>query len=241
MLAHHMIRTAILLSLFAVIGTAMVAITHESTKDRIAQVERENLLRKLHAVVPADQHDNDLFADRTLVSEPKLLGSDKPHVIYRARFKGRPVGIILTPIAPDGYSGDIKLLLGLNYEGVITGVRVLDHKETPGLGDAIDERRSPWIFSFNGKSLTDPMPEKWKVQRDGGAFDQFTGATVTPRAIVKAIHKALQYYRDNRDYLYTKDKPQAAEPQQAETTETQNPNNAIQKNATPKQQDSNNE
>lgn len=203
MLMQHMIRTAVLLALFAVIGTALVAITHEKTKWKIAEVEKETLLRKLHAVVPPDTHDNDLFADFITVTEPKHLGSQKPSHVYRARLNGQPTAIILTPVAPDGYGGDIKLLLGINFDGVITGVRVLKHRETPGLGDAIEERRSPWIFSFNGKSLVEPDPNKWKVQRDGGVFDQFTGATITPRAIVKAIHKALGFYQANRDWLFS--------------------------------------
>ncbi|MDH5803329.1 MAG: RnfABCDGE type electron transport complex subunit G, partial [Gammaproteobacteria bacterium] len=132
MLTQHMLRTAVLLSFFAVMGTTLVAVTHQNTKEKIAAVERETLLRKLHAVMPEHKHDNDLFSDLITVSAPKFLGTEKPRAIYRARLKGQPTGLILTPVAPDGYGGDIKLLLGVDFDGQITGVRVLDHRETPG-------------------------------------------------------------------------------------------------------------
>lgn len=206
MLAKHMTRTAALLALFAVTGTGMVALTHEGTAEAIAKAERETLLRKLNAVIPSENYNNELIYDVIEVIDLNLLGSNKPSRVFRARLNGQPAGIILTPVAPDGYSGDIKLLLGLDYDGAITGVRVLGHRETPGLGDAIEERRSAWIFSFDKKDLSNPGAEKWKVERDGGVFDQFTGATITPRAIVKAIHKALVYYQQNRDRLYSEPK-----------------------------------
>jgi electron transport complex protein RnfG len=112
------------------------------------------------------------------------------------------VAAVLASIAPDGYAGTIKLLVGINYDGSIAGVRVVSHKETPGLGDAIEAERSDWILGFNGHSLREPGEERWKVKKDGGIFDQFSGATITPRAIVAAVHNTLSYYQNNREALF---------------------------------------
>jgi len=133
---------------------------------------------------------------------PEWLGTQEPVTVYRARKHGQPVALFATPVAPDGYSGPIQLLIGVRADGALAGVRVLSHKETPGLGDGIDEKRSPWILAFTGKSLSDPGPDGWKVKKDGGAFDQFTGATITPRAVVKATHKFLEYVQTHREQLF---------------------------------------
>ena len=113
-----------------------------------------------------------------------------------------PVAVVLALIAPDGYGGPIKLLVGINADGSLAGVRVVNHHETPGLGDAIDTRRSNWILGFTGRSLGDPSPAQWAVRKDGGVFDQFTGATITPRAVVKAVKRALVYFEAHRDTLF---------------------------------------
>ncbi len=197
-----MARSALLLTLFAAVGAGMVALTFEATRARIAENERQALLKKLHAILPEDRYDNDLLADTLQVTDPQFLGTDEPVTVYRARKGGRPVAVLFTVVAPDGYGGPIKLLVGINADGTLAGVRVLSHKETPGLGDAIDEARSDWILGFTGLSLRHPPPEKWKVKKDGGAFDQFTGATITPRAVVKAVFRALQYYRFHRRELW---------------------------------------
>lgn len=205
MLARHMLRSAILLTLFAVAGTAMVALTYETTKEQIAQAEREALLQKLHNVITPSEHDNDLFTDAITVSAPDYLGPSRQVDVFRARMNGAPVAVLITPTAPDGYSGEIKLLVGIRYNGEIAGVRVLAHRETPGLGDAIEERRSPWIHQFTGRGLGDPAASSWKVRRDRGGFDQLTGATITSRAVVKAVRKALEYYQSNKDFLFNTD------------------------------------
>jgi len=195
--------TAVILVLFAVIGTGLVAVTHESTSERIAANERERLLRKLHVLVPPPRHDNDLFADTLTVLDEVLLGTPEPVTVYRARHGERPVALVMAPVAPDGYSGSIRLLVGINYDGTLTGVRVVTHRETPGLGDAIEEERSDWIYGFNGKSLENPPTARWEVRKDGGDFDQLTGATITPRAIVGAVRKSLLYYREHREALFS--------------------------------------
>jgi H+/Na+-translocating ferredoxin:NAD+ oxidoreductase subunit G len=199
---RNSVITAVILCLFAAAGTSMVAFTYDRTRDRIAANEREVLMRKLNVLIPQDDYDNRLFEDTLQVRDEKLLGTGEAVTVYRARREGKPVALVMAPVAPDGYSGTIKLLVGIGYDGTLTGVRVSAHHETPGLGDAIDEERSGWIYGFNGKSLDNPPLDRWRVKRDGGAFDQLTGATITPRAIVKAVKKTLLYYRDHRADLF---------------------------------------
>ncbi|HHW78594.1 MAG TPA: electron transport complex subunit RsxG [Xanthomonadaceae bacterium] len=193
---------ALILSGFAVVGTGLVAVTYTGTRDIIAEAQRKALEASLNQLVPADRYDNRVTEDRIEVVAPDWLGTDQPVTVYRARKNGQPVALFATPIAPDGYSGPIQLLVGVYADGTLAGARVLAHKETPGLGDGIDEKRSPWILAFAGKSLENPRPDGWKVKKDGGAFDQFTGATVTPRAVVKATRKFLEYVQTHREQLF---------------------------------------
>ncbi len=210
MLAKHMFKTGILLGLFAVIGTALIAYTYDHTAERIADNEREFLLRSIHALIPPAQFDNDIYTDTISVTSPEFLGSRDPVPVYRARKNGMPVALALEPVAPDGYSGAIKLLVAIAYDGSLLGVRVVTHNETPGLGDAIEIARSRWITGFNGKTLADPGDKGWHVKKDGGVFDQFTGATITPRAVVKAVHKSLEYYAEHRNTLFAQLPTEAA-------------------------------
>jgi electron transport complex protein RnfG len=198
---RQIIITTIILLLFAVIGTTLVAFTFENTREQIAANERATLLRKLHRLIAPEQHDNVLLEDTVSVRDEALLGTDKLVMVYRARKAGEAVALVIAPIAPDGYSGSIKLLVGINIDGSLSGVRVVAHRETPGLGDAIDETRSDWIHIFDGKSLQAPVISRWSVKKDGGDFDQLTGATITPRAVVKATRNALLYYRDHQEVL----------------------------------------
>lgn len=193
--------TAVLLALFAFFGIGLVAVTQQITAERIAANEREALLRSLEEVLPREMYDNELLADARQIPADARLGTTSPSTLYLARRQGEPVAVILSPIARDGYSGDIHLLVGIDVSGKITGVRVTKHRETPGLGDPIEAEKSDWILGFSAKSLGDPEAEKWAVQRDGGVFDQFTGATITPRAVVQAVKKALLYFEDERDSL----------------------------------------
>ncbi len=202
MLIRHMMITALLLGIFSVVGTGMVALTHHNTEERIERNEREYLLRTLNTLIPPSEYDNALYEDTITVESRELLGSRKPVVIYRARKDGRPVAAILTPVAPDGYNGNIKLLVAIRYNGEIMGVRVVSHLETPGLGDGIDAAKSDWIKSFNGHSLNNPDELGWRVEKDGGIFDQFTGATISPRAVVKAVYNSLKYYEQHKDEIF---------------------------------------
>ncbi|MCU7812831.1 MAG: electron transport complex subunit RsxG [Candidatus Thiodiazotropha sp. (ex Notomyrtea botanica)] len=194
---------AAILGIFAIAGTSLVAFTHAATKARIAANERETLLRTLHALVQSESVDNDMVLDTLQVEDPEQLGAPIT-TVYRGRMQGEPVAAVLTTMVTDGYSGPIKLLVAVRYDGTLGGVRVISHKETPGLGDKVEEARSDWIYSFTGKSLGNPSIEKWRVKRDGGVFDQFTGATVTPRSIVTAVKKTLIYVQANKDALYDK-------------------------------------
>jgi electron transport complex protein RnfG len=205
--------TGAILFLFAITGTALVAFTYDNTRDRIAANEREALMRTLHVLIAPQRHDNNLLEDTLQVRDEKLLGTPDPVEVYRARMEGKPVALVMTPVAPDGYSGSIRLLVGINHDGSLAGVRVIRHKETPGLGDAIDEERSDWIHVFDGKSLDNPPLDHWKVRKDGGSFDQFTGATITPRAVVKAVRESLLYYRQHSETLFGVDEQARAHEQ----------------------------
>lgn len=192
---------AVLLSLFSVAGAGLVAVTHVATADRIAQNERQALLDRLTVLVPPGRVTNDMAADTLEVSDRERLGAGRT-TVYRARAGDAPVALILTAVVPDGYAGPINLLVAVLADGSLGGVRVISHKETPGLGDKIEESRTDWIHGFSGKSLGNPAPAGWKVKRDGGEFDQFTGATVTPRAIVKAVKNTLLYVKEKGNALY---------------------------------------
>ncbi|GAB6043301.1 electron transport complex subunit RsxG [Endothiovibrio diazotrophicus] len=194
--------SALLLWLFAVIGTALVSFTFESTRERIAENERQALLRSLNALIPTSDYDNDVYQDAIEVTDRERLGTTRPITVYRARQAGKPVAVAILSQAPDGYSGTIRLLVAVRYDGTLGGVRVLAHRETPGLGDAIEVERTDWIRAFTNRSLDNPEEGKWKVRKDGGVFDQFTGATITPRAVVKAVYNTLVYFREHRDGLF---------------------------------------
>ena len=202
-LQQHMGRSALLLGLFALVGTGIVAVIFTGTEEPIAEAEKAYMLRSLHSVIKTELHDNDIFTDTIEVHSKDYLGTDKPVAVFRARKNGLPVALAITTVAREGYVGPIKLLVGIDTQGTVIGVRVLTHRETPGLGDAIEEKRSHWIFGFDGHSLTNPESKKWRVRRDGGVFDQFTGATITPRAVVKAVHNTLKFFEQNKERLFS--------------------------------------
>jgi len=199
---RQILLSGVFLWLFAVIGTTLVAVTEYSTSAAIVENERQVLLRNLHALLPRDRLDNDIATDTMLLPASTLLGTNHDSTVYRARLRGEPVAAIFRSIAPDGYSGKIHLLVGVYIDGSLAGVRVVKHAETPGLGDAIEARKSPWINDFSGKSLANPGPDRWRVKRDGGDFDQLTGATITPRAVVAAVRNTLLYYQQNADMIF---------------------------------------
>ena len=199
-LSRSMLKNALVLGLFAIGTVGTVALLQQGTAERIANAEREAQVRALAEILPADSYDNHLLDNRIELNAPEL-GHRSPQSAYLALKGGEPSALILPVTAPDGYSGAIHLLVGIFADGRLAGVRVLSHKETPGLGDKIELAKSDWVRSFEGKSLTDPGEDGWAVKKDRGDFDQFAGATITPRAVVKAVHGALRYFDTHRAQL----------------------------------------
>jgi len=189
---------------FAASGATIVGLTFSQTVDDIKYNEKLTLLKKLNTIIPANRYDNDLLLDTLSVPANSLLNTKSETIAYRARNKGENVAVVFSSVAPSGYNGPIELLIGIYENGHLAGVRVVKHRETPGLGDAVSITYSDWILGFNDKSLSNPENSKWKVKRDGGVFDQFTGATITPRAVVNAVHDALLYFEKNQDTLFSK-------------------------------------
>jgi electron transport complex, RnfABCDGE type, G subunit len=198
---NNALRTSTILFLFALIGTALLAYTYRQTHPVIEKSAQAEKLALINQVLPKELYDNDLLgAWRELPPSP-LLGTRKPSGMWLATRDGRPAGVVLEAVAPEGYSGDIHLLIGIDATGVLTGVRVTQHKETPGLGDYIQLAKSDWVLQFTGKSYHPDRDGRWKVKKDGGEFDSRAGATITPRAIVKAVREALKYFQLHRETL----------------------------------------
>lgn len=194
--------TALNLTAFALIGTAILAFTYSQTYDRIAKSVEDEKFKLISQIVPHELFDNDIIKDTLQIPADPLLGNDGVTTGYRARLKDQPSVLVMEAVAPDGYSGKISMLIAIKADGELAGVRVVAHKETPGLGDYIEIGRSNWIRGFDGASLAKYNDSDWKVRKDGGKFDYMAGATITPRAVVKAVHKALQYFDQHREALF---------------------------------------
>ncbi|QYJ99921.1 electron transport complex subunit RsxG [Shewanella psychrotolerans] len=201
---RSIVKNATLLGLFALLCTALVALVNQFTFERIKQQEDLELMRTLHQLIPDDMHDNALIEHCILIQDAAALGVEEPLPAYIASNQGEPVAIAIETVAPDGYNGQIKLIVAIDAKGEVLGVRTLNHNETPGLGDKIDLRKSPWVFGFNGQNLQDEQDKRWAVKKDGGQFDQFTGATITPRAYVGAVRRTLLYFNTNKQTLLSR-------------------------------------
>ncbi|MDH1623244.1 electron transport complex subunit RsxG [Pseudomonas chengduensis] len=199
-ISRSMLKNALVLGLFAIGTVGSVALLQQGTATRIAAAEREAQVRALAEILPAGSYDNHLLDNRIELNAPEL-GQRSPQSAYLALKGDQPSALILPVTAPDGYSGAIHLLVGIFADGRLAGVRVLSHRETPGLGDKIELAKSDWVRSFEGKSLSNPGEDGWAVKKDRGEFDQFAGATITPRAVVKAVHGALRYFDKHRAQL----------------------------------------
>lgn len=191
-----------MLGVFSLIGIGLVSVFSYLTDGKISRNEHEALLHSLQTVLAGTRYDNDPTADSIQVHDAGLGTSDAV-TVFRARNQGEPVAAVIAAIAPDGYNGNIKLLVAVQADGTLAGVRVVSHKETPGLGDDIEAERSDWILNFAGKSLNQPDQKQWAVKRDGGSFDQFTGATITPRAVVKTVKNTLEYFAANKTAIFS--------------------------------------
>lgn len=202
-LAQSIRRSAIGLGLFAIITGGTIAFTQQLTEDRIQDQVARAEAAALYEIIPESQHDNDLLDETAVLPANDRLAIQGPVNAWVARQDGEPVGLILPAIAPDGYSGDIHLLVGIDLNGEVLGVRVTSHRETPGLGDRVELKKSNWVLSFEGRSLENPEPRGWAVKKNGGEFDQFTGATITPAAVVNAVEQTLVYFREHREAIIT--------------------------------------
>ncbi|MDZ7923795.1 MAG: electron transport complex subunit RsxG [Marinagarivorans sp.] len=212
MLGKSITKNSFILGAFAVVTAGIIAVTFQSTKEQIAAEERKAASAALVDLIPKSRHNNDMLRDViTLnIDDSHALGLTTPTTINVAKWDGQAIALVIPSMAHDGYSGDIKMIVAINLDGTLAGVRTLSHKETPGLGDKIDLRKSPWIHSFDNLSLKNPSLAHWKVKKDGGHFDQFTGATITPRAVVKRVKKTLELFELQKNN-WLKDIPVANE------------------------------
>lgn len=190
-----------ILALFALGCTLAVGLVNLVTKDTIKQQTQLQLLNRLHEIIDENKVDNDLAASCIALNNASL--GDGAQQAYLATFEDKPVAAAITTTAPDGYNGKIELIIALNYaDNTISGVRTVKHGETPGLGDKIELRKDKWILSFNNKSISKVNDVRWAVEKDGGQFDQFTGATITPRAVVNAVKRTALYFAENKETLF---------------------------------------
>jgi electron transport complex protein RnfG len=202
------VRTSLVLLGFTLSFTLLMAAVFDATKETIAASAEAEKMKLMNEVLAPAEYDNALLADYVELPAVAALGSSAPSKLYRARRQGQPVALLFEAVAPDGYSGRIRLLLAMRTDGHIAAVRVMEHKETPGLGDYIDIRKDknkarPWITQFNGAGLDTVPVQRWKVKKDGGAFDQVTGATISARAVTNAVGRALPYVFEYREKLFS--------------------------------------
>lgn len=193
----------LVLTLFALLCASLIFWTQSLTSGPIQQAKDEALMQQFAEIVPRNRFDNNVAQDCITRIDRDWLGTDAPVKIFRLRAQGQPVAVLVQAVAPDGFAGRIDLLIGVYTDSALAGVRVRAHKETPGLGDKIETAKSDWIKRFAGLSLQQPAEENWLVKKDGGEFDAFTGATITPRAVVGAVQKTLHYVALHQHDLYT--------------------------------------
>ena len=202
------VRTAAILMVFMLVFTALMAGTYRITAPMLEASAQSERLRVINEILPAGSYDNDLLGDQILVPPNPLLNNTSDSVVYRARQNDKPVAIVIEAIAPDGYSGQIGLVLAIKADGRLMALRVIRHKETPGLGDYIDPKKDrnkqrPWITQFNQLGFDDVPQNLWRVKKDGGRFDQMAGATISARAVTNASARALLWVNQNREKLFS--------------------------------------
>jgi len=206
-LAKASFHAALNLLFFAVLGTLILSSTYLLTRDTIAESVEKEKLKLIAQIVPQELYDNNIVQATFSLPPDELLGTEEPGIAYRASLGGEISAVILQPIAPDGYSGKIFLIVAIRHNGEVSGVRVVSHNETPGLGDYIEVAKNPWVKQFDGQSPEKLKDDDWKVKKDGGKFDSMAGATISPRAVVKAVHKSVQYFMQHRDELLMQTTP----------------------------------
>ena len=199
---QSVIKTGLTLAVIAAICTALVALTFQATRERIVANEKALLEQSLQPALAGTFYDSGVSESRLVLPSPHGLPGNEPAVVYRVFAEGEPVAALFAVTARDGFSGPIRILVGIAVDGTVTGVRILQHRETPGLGDKIESARSDWVFQFDGHSMGDPVATGWAIEVDGGEFDQLTGASITPRAIIKAIRDTLNYFETHQDAIF---------------------------------------
>ena len=199
---RSILRAGLILAAIAAVCTTLVALTYALTEARIAANEQAWLERSLKPALAGVSYDNNLTESALTIPAPHELPGIEAALVYRAYNQGSPVAALFVVSATDGYAGPIRLLIGVDDTGTVTAARVLKHRETPGLGDFIDSAKSNWIDQFERKSLVNPDRALWALRRDDGEFDQVTGASVTSRAVVKAINETLLYFEANRETVF---------------------------------------
>jgi len=190
-----------ILAAFALLASVLLGLTNYGTEGTIQQRLDEDLKKSLAEVVPAALYDNDMLKDTLNIPSADYNIGAKETTVYIAKKAGKVNAVCFKFTAPDGYSGAINMIMGIDRDGNILGVRVLSHKETPGLGDKIEVSKSNWILNFVGRSLENLSKQQWAVKKDGGEFDQFAGATITPRKSVQAIYRGLQLFKAHQEQL----------------------------------------
>lgn len=216
----HTSKTAMTLVVFALTFTLLMTFVYQVTKEPIAESQAAARIALFQQVIAHDKYDNDILKDTVSIAPSTLLGNTTASTASIARMGNQPVAVILEAIAHDGYSGQIKLLVAINLDGTISGVRVLNHTETPGLGDYIDITKSKWIKLFDGESLNKTSASNWAVKKDGGVFDYMAGATITPRAVIKAVKQTLEYFEENKTTLFIpEDLPSESAPKEVRPKE----------------------
>ena len=196
------LRAGLTLATIGAVCAALVATTYLATKDRIAANDKALLERSLQPALSGIVYDSGLTDSQLVLQPPHGLPGNDPAVIYRVFSAGEPAAALFAVTARDGYSGPIRVLVGVAYDGTVAGVRILQHRETPGLGDKIESSRSDWVRQFGGLSIGDPPAAGWAIRDDGGEFDQLTGASITPRAVITAIRDTLLYFDAHRDEIF---------------------------------------
>lgn len=199
---NSVVKSGITLAVIAGLCTALVALTYTATAARIEANEQAWLERSLQPALSGLFFDSGVTESMMTIPPPHDLPGSEAAIVYRVYAEGTPVAALFVVSARDGYAGPIRVLVGVDVSGAVTGVHVLEHRETPGLGDRVESGKSDWVHQFDGRSLVDPSPSGWAIKRDGGQFDQLTGASVTPRAIVKAIRDTLLYFEAHREEVF---------------------------------------
>ncbi|RBW42801.1 electron transport complex subunit RsxG [Psychromonas sp. B3M02] len=195
-------RNALLLGIFAVLCTGAIALVNVLTQPVIQQQEQIALQNNINELIKPDRYDNNIIESCFTVVDSELLGDSTPKQVFIATQYNQPVAALIQSSTFKGYSGEIKLLVGIYADGTVAGVRINSHTETPGLGDKIQTNKSDWIYSFDGTDYQADQDDKWEVKKNGGSFDAFTGATITPRAVVFAVKNALMYFNQHKSTLF---------------------------------------